>query len=288
MCIAILNKNGIIPEEYLFNSYSNNPDGIGIIWAERNKLYTFKTFNYDAFLGKYYEIRERITTPIAIHFRIATSGQVNMINCHPFIVNNRLAFIHNGIIPKLGNSELSDTYLYNEHRLKKLPTQFLRNPETLELISKEIGYSKLVFLDNTARYTLVNEHMGRWDKNNWYSNDTYKYNWNSEPDPYSFNYFDDNYFRDFYGSELPPYYDRLNEEEKTYLFDLIDLGYDTPPDIDTFLFDYDIYSATIEENDREMYTSEMLTEEERQAKDKRDNAEIKEIMDYYETLRYNH
>ena len=250
MCIAILNTAGIIPEEYLFNSYQNNPDGNGIIWAENNTLYTFKTFDYDQFVNKYYSIRDRIQTPIALHFRIATSGQVDLKNCHPFSVNKNLAFIHNGVIPNMGNNTLSDTYLYNETVLKQLQNNFLKSRQIREKISKEIGYSKLVFLDNNARYTIINEHYGHWHKNNWYSNDSYKYSF-EEP---SQNYyqFEDNYFIDFYGEELPLYYDKLTDDEKSYLFDLIDLGYDTPPDLDSFLFDYQIYTATAEENDRQL------------------------------------
>lgn len=254
MCIAILNNNPeAIDEQTLINCYEGNRDGQGLIYATNGQLKTYKTLDINQFLTTYYEVRKAIKTPIALHFRMATHGNINLENCHPFLVNKNLAFVHNGIIPKYGNNNYSDTYCYNEQRLKKLQNNFLKSRFIREFIAKEIGsYSKLIFMDNNSNYTIINEEAGIWDNDNWYSNSGYKYSSNYY---YTDNYdssFDDGYFKDFYGSDLPEYYDRLNEDQKTYLFDLIDLGYTTPPDINHFLYDYDIYNATITENDREL------------------------------------
>ena len=248
MCIAILNKTGIIPEEYLFNSYSNNPDGIGIIWSQNNTLYTFKTFDYDEFVTKYYSIRDRIQTPIALHFRIATSGKIDLKNCHPFVINKNLAFIHNGIIPKLGNAIYSDTFIYNETRLKKLQNNFLQSRIIKEKISKEIGYSKLVFLDNNAYYTIINEHFGHWRDDNWYSNDSYKYE--TLPD---FTYNDSDYYSNFFGDLLPPYFDQLTPPEQDFIYELLDDGLDTPPDYIACIQEYQNYCAYLEELEESQY-----------------------------------
>lgn len=260
MCIAILNTAEAIDEQTLINCYESNHDGQGLIYAENGQLKIYKTLDFKQFLNTYYEVRKQIHTPIALHFRMATHGNIDLENCHPFTVNKNLAFVHNGIISHYGNNNYSDTYCYNEQRLKTLQNNFLKSRFIREFIAKEIGsYSKLIFMDNKSNYTIINEEAGIWDNDNWYSNSGYKYSAHYSYDD-SFNYFDDNYFRDFYGTDLPPYYDRLNEEEKSYLFDLIDLGYTTPPDIDSFLFDYDIYSATIAENDQEMkrYTESLI------------------------------
>lgn len=236
MCIAILNTIDPIAEQTLINCYENNSDGNGLLWSENGQLKTFKNFDLNEFLDKYYEIRKTVKTPIAIHFRIATSGQIDLTNCHPFIVNKNLAFIHNGIIPNLGNTHYSDTYLFNEYVLKTLQNNFLYSRQIKEKISKEIGYSKLVFLDSDARYTLINENLGHWHEDNWYSNDSYTYSSNNQ-----FPTYDDDYFSSFYGEDLPLYYFSLDDEEKEYLFNLLDFGMIPPNDLDMFKLEYDYY-----------------------------------------------
>lgn len=174
MCIAILNTKSTLPSGYIKNSWDNNNQGGGLLFVRAGKLDTFKTYNYKEFLNKYNELRKdkKIKT-IVLHFRIATSGFEKYVNLHPFLVRNDLGFVHNGIISGLGNNERSDTYEFNE-TLKKLPVNFLRNDSILELISKYIGYSKLVFLDSQNKHTIVNEGLGIWEGGDWFSNDSYK------------------------------------------------------------------------------------------------------------------
>ena len=256
MCIAILNTAEAIDEQILINCYEGNRDGQGLIYAENGQLKIYKTLDLKEFLNTYYEVRKQIKTPIVIHFRMATHGNIDLENCHPFKVNKNLAFVHNGIIANYGNGNYSDTYCYNEKRLKTLQNNFLKSRFIREFIAEEIGsYNKLIFMDNHSNYTIVNEEVGIWENDNWYSNSGYKYSsnyWytNDDTDNYDFP-FNDDYFRDFYGHDLPDYYDQLDKDQKNYLFDLIDLGYDTPPDLDNFLYDYDIYSAIAKQNKQE-------------------------------------
>jgi hypothetical protein len=58
--------------------------------------------------------------------------------------------------------------------LKKFSHNFLNCDMTKYFISEYIGYSKLVFLDNKDKYTIINEELGKWSSGNWYSNDSYK------------------------------------------------------------------------------------------------------------------
>ena len=75
---------------------------------------------------------------ICFHFRIATSGKVNVENSHPFPIFNsrsqsilaqtrvlaKAALMHNGIVPALGSKKdlekLSDTALLVKNKLSKL------------------------------------------------------------------------------------------------------------------------------------------------------------------------
>ena len=110
-----------------------------------------------------------------LHFRIGTSGKIDLNNCHPFTVNNNLAFVHNGIINsiELTNINYSDTWHFNK-LLKQLPNDFLNNKAITELLSNYIEYSKLIFLDNKGAFKIINEDLGHWNNNNWFSNNSYK------------------------------------------------------------------------------------------------------------------
>lgn len=176
MCIAILNKQGQLGSIQLENSWQNNNEGGGLMWVQDDKLQTFKTYNYNDFEDMYFSLRSNPNIGnIVLHFRIATSGFKNPINLHPFLVNDDLGFVHNGIISGLGTAEHSDTYQFNE-LLQKLPTDFLSNESIVHFISEYITSSKLVFLDSQDNYCIMNEKFGHWDEtqDNWFSNDSYK------------------------------------------------------------------------------------------------------------------
>jgi len=176
MCICILNtkKAGRLPKSQIKNSWDNNDMGSGLLWTSNNKLNVFKTYDYDEFIDKYNEVRDdKEVGNIVLHFRIATSGYNGEHNLHPFLVNDKLGFVHNGIIKGLGNQKFSDTYEFND-MLKKFSHNFISCDMTKYFISEYIGYSKLIFLDVDDKYTIINEEMGKWTDGNWYSNDSYK------------------------------------------------------------------------------------------------------------------
>ena len=176
MCIAILNtsKAGGLPKKQIQNSWDNNDMGSGLLWNKDGKLNVFKSYNYDDYLEKYNDLRDdKSIGNIVLHFRIATSGYDGEHNLHPFLVNDDLGFVHNGIIKGLGNKTFSDTYEFND-MLKKYKHNFLTCEMSKFFISEYIGYSKLIFLDSKDKYTIINEGLGKWSGGNWYSNDSYK------------------------------------------------------------------------------------------------------------------
>jgi hypothetical protein len=175
MCIAILNRNGVLPKETFENSWRNNPDGGGFAYWDGSKVIIRKELKSAARLWKLYaRDRKRHAGDFLIHFRIGTSGLVDLSNCHPFRVSDTAAFIHNGVITdtvKAGN--YSDTYHFNEDIVKLIPQRYLNNDGIGRLMSGFIGYSKLVFLIR-ARAFVVNEHLGYWIEGNWYSNKSHQ------------------------------------------------------------------------------------------------------------------
>lgn len=178
MCIAIYKKeNVVIPKEILAECYKRNSDGAGFMYNDGGKLKIKKGyFTFDSF---YHEFQKVETKQALIHFRIKTHGKVSEANCHPFYVTKDLGFIHNGIIAKHGsNAELSDTRDFNAKILKPLVKKFgttiIQNKEIQTMMKDYIGYSKLVFLDSEGNVTIVNEALGNWNEETWYSNTSWK------------------------------------------------------------------------------------------------------------------
>lgn len=174
MCLIIVNRKEVLSREIFKNAFELNRDGMGLMFAQDNKIEIVKELkNINRFYNMYKEARLLFkSATICIHFRTATSGRNDLKNQHPFFINKNLAFMHNGVIAQLSSSRLAecDTFLFNELYLKKLPATFLENEGYIEKIKNFIGYSKLVFLNSSGKVNFVNENLGAWDeKENWFS-----------------------------------------------------------------------------------------------------------------------
>ena len=191
MCIAIMkSENKKINKATLQRCYNANPDGAGFMYAKDKKLTVKK--GYFTFKDFYKEYKPHEDKQVLLHFRIKTHGPIDKNNCHPFLVNSGLGFIHNGIISGYGNNKKSDTIEFNESILQKIVAKHGNNSlfddPMVELIENVIGYSKLVFLDRHGNYKIMNEDKGEWKNGIWYSNSSYK-----KPEPIQ--YMIPNYYR---------------------------------------------------------------------------------------------
>lgn len=180
MCIIILNKKGLLSKETIKNCWENNSDGAGMMYSINNKLEIFKELkNFNKFYNHYVEVRKEYPKKyIGLHFRIATHGLVNEENLHPYEINENLYVMHNGIITinsNYNNVHLSDTAIFVNDILKKLPEDFLYQDHLVELIRGYIDNSKLLFMDNKGKAWILNSDLGEWTKDNWFSNNTYKF-----------------------------------------------------------------------------------------------------------------
>lgn len=180
MCLIILKTpDGNVTKDILKQAFINNPNGVGIAYTNYNNIIVEKNLHrmneFEKFYIHYQEFEKRakaLNSNLLIHFRYATQGKINTDMCHPFEVYKGLVFAHNGIIfgNEYKNNLYSDTYLYNEKVLKKLPKEFYLNKGIIKLIKKDVGdYNKLVFLDVDNRYTIINEDIGQWLNGCWYS-----------------------------------------------------------------------------------------------------------------------
>jgi hypothetical protein len=177
MCIAILNIGKKISDNQLLNCWNNNPHGAGMITIQNNKIVIHKEMNdIKKFIQKYNEVYSEYGSPIVLHFRVKTHGLTSIENCHPFNVNENLAFVHNGMIDNVDLCNVkSDTRVFNDTILQNLPHDFIYNESIIQLISNFIGYSKLIFLNDNCEYLIINEDLGSWEKcGNWYSNNSHK------------------------------------------------------------------------------------------------------------------
>jgi len=175
MCIAIVKPLGkTISKDTLKACAKNNPDGMGFAYIKDGTLYINKYLNdFDRFYKDYSELET--TSPMLIHFRIATHGEVNLDNCHPFILNDKMALVHNGVITGYGDKKTkSDTVDFIEKVIGNIGWKNWKNPAFRELVGKAIGYSKLAILDENGNYYIINESKGNWNDGVWYSNESYK------------------------------------------------------------------------------------------------------------------
>ena len=175
MCIiSYVPKDKKIDDATITNMFDANPDGAGILYVENEVLKTYKTFDLFKIINMYHYIKDTLDTDMILHFRIGTHGGKTFDNIHPFLVNEDLGFVHNGIITSVPiDTTKSDTRMFNELILQELPDNFVFNEAMKELISGYIGNSKLAFMDTWQNVVIINEQKGSWDEGVWYSNDSY-------------------------------------------------------------------------------------------------------------------
>jgi hypothetical protein len=185
MCLAIVKPPyADIPEEHLAQAFCENPDGVGFAVANRGMLTIKKgLFLFDDFLTAWYKL-DAFKMPVLVHFRWATSGKTNKFNCHPWAISDKLAVIHNGVLPWSSSSKMSDTGCFVQEVL--IPNEGkIRSKRFRESIEDFIGVrNKLAFLDSSGRLTIYNEDSGHWNGGVWYSNGSYV-DWREFDDEYS-------------------------------------------------------------------------------------------------------
>jgi len=182
MCVIIYKpKKAYITRETLSECWDENPDGGGFMYSKNNVLQVHKGFmSFRKFYKQYRKCENDNDSNFVIHFRIATSGLIDSNNSHPFYVNKSLGFVHNGIlncvdVPEKSNR--SDTAIFNETVLKKLPKTFLKQKAyhiMLESIARQ-QCSKFAFMDNKGTCYIFNECAGVWQDGIWFSNQRHKW-----------------------------------------------------------------------------------------------------------------
>jgi hypothetical protein len=177
MCLAIYKPSKVSADwDALEEGFRCNSHGAGFVTVHKGNLTISKGFfTFDEFRAAYlpYERRQA-----AIHFRLATHGQKNSANCHPFSVTDEIAMIHNGVLPidTSNEKDMSDTWHYVEYVLKPLADEnrdFYSHGPIKFLGEAAISGSKFVFLRADGDWDIWNQDDGHWAGDIWYSNKSY-------------------------------------------------------------------------------------------------------------------
>jgi len=175
MCVIVYKpKKATITKRVLRQCWDANPDSVGFMFAVDGELIIQKGYISFRTFYKDYRKQENIHNEnFVLHFRIATHGKINETNCHPFVVNKNIGFVHNGILNCVhATKSKSDTSVFCTQVLKKLPINFLNRTEyrvLLESVCKAES-SKFAFLNNRGTVHIFNESAGVWQGGCWFSN----------------------------------------------------------------------------------------------------------------------
>lgn len=178
MCLAVYKPSGTLPDwEAYAEGFRSNSHGAGFAVVDAGNLIIRKGFfTFDAFREAF---RPFANMQAAVHFRLATHGNKDEDNCHPFVVADGLSLIHNGVLDIACNQDKSksDTWHYAKLILQPMAERdpdFFMRPEYVFLGGSAIRGSKFVFLRADGEFSIWNEDSGHWHADCWWSNRSYE------------------------------------------------------------------------------------------------------------------
>lgn len=187
MCIIAIKPKGqqMFPKSTIQTMFTNNPDGAGYMYYDYNKkkVVIKKGFMTCNALLKILNERDFTNTNLILHFRIGTSGKMDMLNCHPYPIYDEnktecttdIAIAHNGVLHAYTpskDSAINDTQVFIKKVLKPLKKGFQNNNEIKGLIKELIGTNKFAILDDKNKLTLIGDFVR--DGEYIFSNSTYR------------------------------------------------------------------------------------------------------------------
>lgn len=172
MCLIIDQPSGhTLTRARILDVAKKNPHGFGVAYAEEGVLYSARFIpespeDVADFYARYLAGRRCV-----IHWRLATSGPKDANHAHPFHISERLAVMHNGMLPG-GTYAESDTALLVRAVLKpalERDHSILNDSAFRTLLSGMIRGSRLVFVDSFGQVTRLGDSGVHVD-GAWYSN----------------------------------------------------------------------------------------------------------------------
>lgn len=187
MCLLMVTMGQIPDYNSIVNASNNNPDGFGYAIHYGDRIITSRGMNAQKTIDKFFDALEGAGTDFVAmyHARITTHGDSIIENAHPFRVGGRKDIIlgHNGMLPihpRKGDRR-SDTRIFAEDILPNLGIESLDSKDSFERLEGWAAGSKLAILTNAPELRdsvyIVNEHLGDWNENVWWSNSSYKHSY---------------------------------------------------------------------------------------------------------------
>ena len=124
----------------------------------------------------YRTLLARGITTMALHWRFATAGRVDVGNCHPIAVRGDVLMMHNGACIGPARDGKSDSVCFGEDVLApKLPTtaRGLRAKQHVRELTARIGTGNRLVLwhGDASTPVIIGEERGVWHRGRWYSNE---------------------------------------------------------------------------------------------------------------------
>ena len=184
MCvICLIPADKSIDQSEFDSMMSHNPDGFGLMYFDKGNLTSSKL--YIPMFSKQKQIAwelaqramekaQKSGSALALHFRIATHGEVSKANSHPFEIAKGYKLMHNGILSGYGSKEKSDSLAYAEKlgRMHRRYPGILEDNDFLEMVQEEVGsYNKIVIARSKNQdFCILNRDKGSKINGIWYSN----------------------------------------------------------------------------------------------------------------------
>lgn len=181
MCIAIVTTAGTAcTDDAIKNSFAANSHGAGFAFIDKDsgEVQVRKGyFTVESFLNAYKGVLDQGHADLhamLLHFRVATMGGRTMDNCHPFRIKNG-ALVHNGVLfygVDPSGKDRSDTRIWAEELLPDFTYERVR--DNIDVLSQIVSYNKIAMLFNGGNYAILNEDLGHWVDDVWYSNTSFR------------------------------------------------------------------------------------------------------------------
>lgn len=199
MCLLLSHPAGLtLPDELVNGIFARNSDGIGVMWAEDNKLRYRKALPKTATEALAFYKENIAGKECVAHWRMQTHGRVDYENCHPYPVfgfdkddagkliahENPILLMHNGVLHSGNTADTtkSDTWHYIRDYLRPMLNGnpgFAFNPAFDKIIGAHIGTSnRFALMDAAGQVTIVNKQTGHMYMGAWFSN-TYAWDANT-------------------------------------------------------------------------------------------------------------
>ena len=180
MCMMVFDDRDntkVVDQDILKRALDQNNDGMGMMFSEDGTLHYWHSMkDFNDLYKRYVDARSR-KCPVALHFRKGTKGTDNFENLHPFSVGTDFGMMHNGTLSWL-TKELpenwSDTRYFSHHIIPQLPSNFLSQAAFRIMLHELADGDRMLFMDGKGRHTIINESIGFWDFDVWYSHGRYK------------------------------------------------------------------------------------------------------------------